>query len=250
MHRLAGGLVMAVASAAAWPMPAGPDAGSVPPGLHEAVLVQARAFAHARVSAQGVEPALVSLQLELVAPRGSARAICSGDWHVPQVDFTRFHRSLVPVACEGSQGSVVARLTVSAPVPTLAGARAAGHVLEAADLLLETRALGSWDWTTSAQHLVGQTLRRALPQGARFRASDLERPELVRKGDTVEITSGQGSVSVSVAGVALASGRMDDIILVRNHRNALVVEGRVSGAGLVEGLGVRAARPAAPGRDR
>ena len=178
------------------------------------------------------------LSLQLVAAREGARGDCPAGWQIRQaLSFTHFRRIAVPVQCGDLAGSVVARLQVQAPVWVLQQAQPAGHRLVADDLRRELREVHTLAELTAAADPVGLPLRRSLRAGDPLRPADIERPLLVKRGDAVELVAAADGVAVSVAAVALAPGRLGEVVSVRNPRTQRVVKGRVAAPGVVEALG-------------
>ncbi len=67
-----------------------------------------------------------------------------------------------------------------------------------------------------AAQAVGLTMRRTQPAGAVITAAGLEAPEVVRRGELVTLTSGDGAISVKAEGVALEPARLHQRLKVRS----------------------------------
>ena len=77
-------------------------------------------------------------------------------------------------------------------------------------------------------------LKRSLPAASVLTWSDVEYPLLVQKDKPVLIVIRQGAVQVQAAGRALTDGRLGERISIVNISSERVIEGVVTGQGLVE----------------
>jgi flagellar basal body P-ring formation protein FlgA len=109
-----------------------------------------------------------------------------------------------------------------------------GEVLTASDLAIAERSSASlpYDYLSDSKQAVGLTIRRTQPAGAVVTAAALEAPEVVRRGELVTLTAGDGSIAVKSAGVALEPGRLGQRIKIRSA-SGRVIEGTAEGPGLV-----------------
>lgn len=191
---------------------------------------------HAAVLA-ALPPALqahAQLQIHFAAARGAAQQRCADRWHVGRLEVEQLARINVPLECLGARGSVVARVQLRGPVPHLAQDAPAQHRLRAQDIATRTAAITHLErWLDSAQ-LPGQLLRRATAAHTPLDTRAVERPVLLRRGDTVEILAHGGGVSVRVAGIATATARLGDVVTVRNARTQQLIQGRLTSPGVVE----------------
>ncbi len=146
--------------------------------------------------------------------------------------------SSVEVRCEGSQPwslYVPVTLVSFAEVVVAAHPLPRNAVLTAADLRLARRRVNPYDadYFTTVEQVDGQIAVRAIASGQQLGGSNLKRPQLVRRGEQVIVTSIAGNIKVSVQGRALENGALGDRIEVQNANSERVVEGEVSGAGVV-----------------
>lgn len=144
----------------------------------------------------------------------------------------------VEVRCEGSQPwSLYVPVTLAsfAEVVVAAHPLPRNAVLTAADLSVARRRVNPYnaDYFTAIDAVSGQLTARTVATGQVLGGSNLKRPQLVRRGDQVIVTSLAGSIKVSVQGRALENGALGDRIDVQNANSERVVEGEVSGAGIV-----------------
>ncbi|HEX3140592.1 MAG TPA: flagellar basal body P-ring formation chaperone FlgA, partial [Rhizobacter sp.] len=178
----------------------------------------------------------VTVAVQVVSARQAAKAPCPSGWQIDEPDFRQFRRVVVNASCDGAKGSFIARLQVSAPAWVMKADQPAGHVLAADDVGAELREVHSLAELTAPRDWVGLPLKHSLHAGAGLKASDVERPVLVRRGEKVEIVASQDGVTVAVAGEAMGSGRLGETVSVRNVRTKRVVQGRVTAAQTVEAL--------------
>lgn len=89
-------------------------------------------------------------------------------------------------------------------------------------------------YLTDTAEVLGNKLTRLAQAGQPLTPSMLELAEVVRKGDQVVISSGNGSVSVRMPGEALDDGAPNQQIRVKNLRSGRIVRARVAGPGQVE----------------
>ncbi len=146
--------------------------------------------------------------------------------------------SSVEVRCDGSQPwslYVPVTLVRFADVVVAAHPLPRNAVVTTADLRLARRRVNPYDadYFTALEQVDGHIAARAIASGQTLGGGNLKRPQLVRRGDQVILTSIAGSIKVSVQGRALENGSLGDRIEVQNGNSERVVEGEVSGAGVV-----------------
>ena len=109
-----------------------------------------------------------------------------------------------------------------------------GEVLTAEDLATAQRSSASlpYDYLTDAAQAVGFTMRRTQPAGAVVTGAALQAPEVVRRGDLVTLTAGDGPIAVKSEGVALEPARLNQRIKVRSA-SGRVIEGTAEAPGQV-----------------
>jgi len=83
-------------------------------------------------------------------------------------------------------------------------------------------------------HYVGKELTRTIYSGTEIRDRDLQEPLLVKRNSPVTMIYRVGRLEISTNGRALSEGAKGDIVRVMNMDSRQAVEGRVTGAGLVE----------------
>jgi flagella basal body P-ring formation protein FlgA len=83
------------------------------------------------------------------------------------------------------------------------------------------------------QKIIGKELRKHLRAGSRLRASDLMSPQIVDRGQTVDLVAQSAGLVVNMQGKALANGSEGDRLLVKNLSSGKRVEGLVLASGTV-----------------
>lgn len=83
------------------------------------------------------------------------------------------------------------------------------------------------DFFQNPDRVSGRRLRRALSMGSLISESALVPDYLVQKGQVVTILAGNGSLHVSMVGVALESGLLSETIRVRNRSSGKVIDAQV-----------------------
>lgn len=84
--------------------------------------------------------------------------------------------------------------------------------------------------------VIGQQATRAIRAGVVLAAPAIGPARLVRRGDRVTLTSGDGAITVRSEGVALGDGAQGQRVQVRNARSGRVIEGEVVASNIVAAL--------------
>jgi flagella basal body P-ring formation protein FlgA len=103
--------------------------------------------------------------------------------------------------------------------------------VRAGDFRIEEQDGAPADAVADPALLEGRRLVRVLPSGALARQEAFERPLLVKRGDRLLLTVGDGGVVVEAPLEALASGREDDLIECRNPLTGTLLKARITGPG-------------------
>ena len=85
------------------------------------------------------------------------------------------------------------------------------------------------DLVTSPGQVVGRVAIRAIDPGAEIRLSSVDRPQDVKRGDTVTIEVRSGAAHLSLIAKSESNGRVGDTISVRNLRSNKIFQARVDG---------------------
>ncbi len=112
---------------------------------------------------------------------------------------------------------------------------AAGEVLKASDLVVERRPKSELSATTitAIEQAEGFAARGALRSGQSIRRSDLMKPELVQRNETVAITYEVPGILLTMRGKALEPGTRGDLINVLNVQSNRTIQATVTGPGRV-----------------
>jgi len=86
---------------------------------------------------------------------------------------------------------------------------------------------------TSVQQIHNQLATRNLRAGDILQPSHLTSPKLIKKGEQVIILAASPSFSIKMAGKALSSGGLGEIIRVKNIRSKKIIEGTITRAGTI-----------------
>lgn len=109
-----------------------------------------------------------------------------------------------------------------------------GDVLKASDVVLDKRPraeIGNEALTRAA--VIGMQARRSLRAGAALRSTDLAKPDLVQRGQSVTLTYHSAGLTLTIRAKALDSGTEGDTVSVLNLQSKREVTGTVVGAGQV-----------------
>jgi flagella basal body P-ring formation protein FlgA len=112
---------------------------------------------------------------------------------------------------------------------------AQGQMLKAADLAIERRPKTELNATTftTLDQAQGLAAKHALRAGAVIRQSDVAKPELVGRNDTVTIVYEVPGITLMIAGKALDPGALGDSINVLNAQTKRTLQATVIGPGRV-----------------
>lgn len=84
-----------------------------------------------------------------------------------------------------------------------------------------------------ARAAIDKVARRALLAGVPLRGSDVQREEIVGKGDLVTIVYEAPGLLITLRGRANEAGAMGDVVSVTNPQSKRVLQGKVTGAGRI-----------------
>jgi flagella basal body P-ring formation protein FlgA len=109
-----------------------------------------------------------------------------------------------------------------------------GQAIEASQVRQETgKCFPAAHPTLQAERATGMIALRAIAAGAEIRAELLALPNLVNRGDAVEVEVRSGGARLAFTGKAESSGRGGDLVAVRNPSSNRVFRARVDGKGKV-----------------
>jgi flagella basal body P-ring formation protein FlgA len=149
-----------------------------------------------------------------------------------------FGKTTVEVRCTGTKPwkiFVPANLTLYENVLAAARTIVRGEVLGADDLTVVTQKVSSSSQTyfRNAEQAIGFVAKRSIQAGKIITAYMLQAPRLVKRGQEVILMATTPLMEVRMKGQALSDGAKGDVIQVRNVSSKRVVEGVVTGTGVV-----------------
>ncbi len=132
-------------------------------------------------------------------------------------------------------------------IPTVIRAFTRGEIVRDEDVQMERRPKAEItpDTIRNSAAVVGHAARRDLRAGQPIRISEMMKPELVARGDTVTLTFDSPGVVLSLRAKAMESGTEGDVIQVMNPQSKRTVQATVEGAGHVVVHSMKSARSAA-----
>ncbi|WP_086932542.1 flagellar basal body P-ring formation chaperone FlgA [Agarilytica rhodophyticola] len=110
-----------------------------------------------------------------------------------------------------------------------------GHLFTEHDLdyrQLNTASSG-YGYLEDMSRVIGMELKRPISSGDIVHLALLKKPNIVRKGQTVIVTSKSRFLSVETEGIALISGQLGQDIRVKNQRSNKIVQARIVAPGIV-----------------
>jgi flagella basal body P-ring formation protein FlgA len=118
---------------------------------------------------------------------------------------------------------------------------AQNEVIKAADVMVERRPKSEFAAAVATMgDVVGFAAKRALRQGQSIRATDVMKPELVARNETVTMQFEVPGILLSIRGRALEAGALGDLVNVLNIESKRTIQATVVGPGRVS---VTSARP-------
>ncbi len=108
-----------------------------------------------------------------------------------------------------------------------------GEVLQASDLTVLRRPKAQSGGLADMKGAIGQAARRQLRPGQPIQVSDLMKPNVVQRNDTVTLVYEAPGLVLTLRGQAQEAGALGDTISVLNAQTKRVVQGVISGPGRV-----------------
>lgn len=148
----------------------------------------------------------------------------------PQADV--FEATLVAPSLEQpvKKISVMGQVTRKISVPVLKGTLQNGDIIGATDIEwidLPQGQVGR-DVVLKQDGLVGMTPRHIAHGGKPVSADDLERPQIVGRGETVTLVFNDGGLILTTKGKALQGGAKGDLVRVTNLNSSKTVDGYIT----------------------
>lgn len=195
-----------------------------------------RQLAEAQAVSTAAQPG-IGLKVEA---RMDDRVVMPACGHLPE---SRVHSQSgsamsVAVECRAPQVwtlYVPVRLEKTAEVVVLSGNLAAGTVIDAMHLDVQSRDISqlAYGYMRSPDEALGMRLRRPLQAGWALSSNDVEAPHVIRRGDTVTLVARSAGIEVRTTGKALSAAGIAEPIRVKNLSTRRLVEGRVTAEGEV-----------------
>lgn len=143
--------------------------------------------------------------------------------------------------CPGQSGWPVyftSQPSVRLPAVFASGAIERGQTLEASQLKLAPLDIGKTPrgYFTNVDEVTGKTARRRIRADQALSPALLDGTTLVRRGQQVKIVASQDGIQASAVGEAMANGKQDDVIKVKNLRSQKVIDAKVMEAGVVSSI--------------
>lgn len=199
----------------------------------------------------GVDARIFALAIDGGAPSVAVEPELTGDVAVVDLSFdARSRRLQARLAVPGStalrlkplriSGQLVETMEVVVPKRLIAR----GETLGKDDVTVERRPRDGQgnEIIGDVRAAIDKVARRALLAGVPLRGSDVQREEIVAKGDLVTIVYEAPGLLITLRGRANEAGAMGDVVSVTNPQSKRVLQGKVSGAGRVS------VQPSAAGR--
>lgn len=190
----------------------------------------------------GFDGRAFSLQLDGGAPSVVVEPELTGDLTALDLNYdARSRRVTGRLTMPGSaatrlkpvrvSGQLVETAEVVVPLRTIAR----GETLTAADVTVERRPRDAQfnDVLGEMKAAVGKVAKRMLVAGSVLRNSDVQREEVVGRGEIVTIVYESRGIAISLRGRANEAGAVGDVISITNPQSKRVLQGTVTGPGRV-----------------
>lgn len=115
-------------------------------------------------------------------------------------------------------------------VPVLAGTMRNGHIIKARDITFQKERAKrlNHDVILNPDNLIGMTPRRMVIEGKAIKVSEIEAPQIVRRGQNVTIKFKSGTMELTAMGKALENGSKGDLIRVVNANSSRTVAATIT----------------------
>ncbi len=128
-----------------------------------------------------------------------------------------------------SAGPVAARGNVD--VLTYARSLSAGEIVQPTDLVWAKAASAPADAPRDADQVIGLAARRPLREGSVVSGRDVSAPQVIRAGETVNVTWSDGYVTLTMQGKAMKAAATGDSFTLQNPTSKKIIEAIATGPG-------------------
>ncbi|HET9715328.1 MAG TPA: flagellar basal body P-ring formation chaperone FlgA [Pseudolabrys sp.] len=165
----------------------------------------------------------------------------SGDPHITRMDFDartgRFDATLEFPAAPGRRSAqrISGRASATVEIAILARSLERGALIKDADVMMERRPRSTVasDTIIRREDAVGLAARNNLQRGRPLHTSELMKPDLVQRNESVTLIYEVPGITLTVRGKATDGGSEGDLISVLNEQSKRVVQGVIVGPGRV-----------------
>ncbi|MFO1013382.1 MAG: flagellar basal body P-ring formation chaperone FlgA [Caulobacteraceae bacterium] len=182
-------------------------------GAASEVVVAVRAGPTAVLDAAAVQMAARRAGLDWANPQGLRRIIVRAG------------------ASDGGTSAVAGAAARNVEVLTYTRSLAAGEIVQPEDLVWAKVAVAPAGAPRDADAMIGQAARRPLRQGAAASTADVSSPQVIRAGDTINVTFASEGVTLTLQAKAVTSAAVGDAVTVKNLSSNKVIEAVASGPG-------------------
>jgi len=111
-----------------------------------------------------------------------------------------------------------------------------GHIIGADDISLESRNASQLNtaYLSKPEQVIGKVLKKNLASNALLTNAILTEPQIIKKGQRVDLQAGKQGLMVSVTAIALTSGAVGEKIRVQNLSSSKIVEGTILASGVIQ----------------
>jgi len=104
-----------------------------------------------------------------------------------------------------------------------------GVVIRATDLSMQQMDISQikQGYLTDPDDVIGRICKQTINQGSALTMENVQKPVLIHKGEQVSINAITDALNVSMSGIALQDGQMNDIIRVKNNSSKRIIEAQV-----------------------
>lgn len=126
-------------------------------------------------------------------------------------------------------GPVAARGNVD--VLTYSRSVSAGEILQPTDLVWAKAASAPADAPRDADQVIGLAAKRPLREGAVVSGRDVSAPQVIRAGETVNVTWSDGYVTLTMQGKAMKAAAQGESFTLQNPTSKKIIEAVATGPG-------------------